>query len=78
MPKDIENGMDVRLDTRLEAVETKISYQEHLIQELNEVVISQQNQIDKLEKTLQQLRNHINHVETEQATPEQEVPPPHY
>ena len=78
MPKDIENGMGVRLDIRLEAVETKISYQEHLIQELNEVVISQQNQIDKLEKALQQLRSHINHTETGQTTPEQEAPPPHY
>ena len=78
MPKDIENGMDVRLDTRLEALETKISYQEHLIQELNEVVISQQNQIDKLDKALRQLQSYINHTETGQTTPEQEAPPPHY
>ncbi len=78
MPKDIENGMDFRLDIRLETVETKISYQEHLIQELNEVIISQQNQMDKLEKMLEQLRSYINHAEAGQTTPEQEAPPPHY
>ena len=74
MFKNMENGMD----TRLEVVETKISYQERLIQELNEVLIAQQHQIDKLEQALLQFQSYVNHTESEQAVPEQEAPPPHY
>jgi len=70
--------MGNEMETRMEALETKISYQEHLIQELNEVVISQQNQVDKLEKTLQELKNYLRHAEAGQSSPEQEAPPPHY
>jgi SlyX protein len=66
------------MDARIEALETKISYQEHLIQELNEVVISQQNQMDKLEKSLEQLRDYIRSAGEQQSSPEQEAPPPHY
>ena len=39
------------MENRVVELETKISYQEHLLQELNEVVITQQNQIDALEKS---------------------------
>ncbi len=66
------------MQTRLENLETKISYQEHMIQELNEVVIAQQHQIDKLEKALQQLQGYISHTEARLSVPEQEAPPPHY
>jgi SlyX protein len=70
--------MTQTVDERMEALETKISYQEHMIQELNEVVISQQNQVDKLEKSLQVLQDQLQHREAGQSPPEQEAPPPHY
>ena len=66
------------MDKRLEALEIKLSYQEHLIQELNEVVITQQNQVDKLEKSIHQIREHLSGGQGQQSAPENESPPPHY
>jgi len=60
-------------------LETKISYQDHIIGELNEVVTRQQRQIDQLEKAVEQLRQHLKQgANTGLARPEEEVPPPHY
>ncbi|MDX8380538.1 MAG: SlyX family protein [Ghiorsea sp.] len=63
---------------RLENLETKFSYQEHLIQELNDVIISQQKQIDVMENKLQQLSSFIQQNTGQQASNEPEAPPPHY
>jgi len=64
---------------RLIELETKISYQDHVIGELNEVVIRQQDQIDRLEKGSEQLRQHLKQNSgTGLARPDEEVPPPHY
>ena len=67
------------MEKRLTDLETKISYQDHFIDELNELVIEQQKQIDKLTQELKKL--------LEKIAPEDdsgvvdislEVPPPHY
>ena len=47
------------LDNRLVDIETQLAYQEDLIQSLNEVVISMQQQIDKLELKNQRLSEFI-------------------
>ncbi len=76
----VNKGMqrEAQVETRLEMLETKSAYQEHLIQELNEVVIQQQSQIDKLEKSLAQLREYLSSAGEQQGSFEQEAPPPHY
>jgi len=67
------------LNKRIIELETKSSYQEHLIQELNEVVISQQKQIDALEASIQRMSDYLkNNQGSQLARPEEEVPPPHY
>ena len=66
------------MDSRIENLETKSAYQEHLIQELNEVVIVQQNQIDRLEKMVQQLQGHLRASEVGQGLLGHEAKPPHY
>ncbi len=66
------------MNKRLEDLEVKLSYQEHLIQELNDVVIIQQNQVDKLEKSIHQIREHLSAGEGQQSSPENESLPPHY
>jgi len=43
-------------EKRIVELETKISYQEDLVQELNQLVITQQKQIDKLEVLCELLR----------------------
>ncbi|MDT8377188.1 MAG: SlyX family protein [Mariprofundaceae bacterium] len=60
-------------------LETKISYQEHMIHDLNEVVTRQQKQIDLLEADMKRIREHLkDSSESQLARPEEETPPPHY
>jgi len=67
------------LNERIIELETKSSYQEHLIQELNEVVISQQKQIDALQASVQSMSDYLkNNQGSQLARPDEEVPPPHY
>ncbi len=67
------------LNERIIELETKSSYQEHLIQELNEVIISQQKQIDALETSIQRMSDYLkNNQGSQLARPDEEVPPPHY
>jgi len=67
------------MQDRLIELETKISYQDHTIGELNSVVIRQQQQIDQLEKNLKRLQTHLKQSDNHDiARPDEEVPPPHY
>ncbi|MDQ6967886.1 MAG: SlyX family protein [Mariprofundaceae bacterium] len=69
----------MELNDRIIELETKSSYQEHLIQELNEVVISQQKQMDALETSMQRMSDYLkNNQGSQLARPDEEVPPPHY
>jgi len=67
------------MENRLIELETKISYQDHLIDELNDVVTRQQQQIDRLEKAVKNLNEHLKQGNSSGlARPDEEVPPPHY
>jgi len=67
------------MQNRLIEMETKISYQDHIIGELNDVVIRQQQQIDQLEKNVKRLQAHLKQSDhADIARPEEEAPPPHY
>lgn len=60
-------------------IEEKLAYQEHVIQELNDVVYQQQKQIDRLELNFQQLVDKVKD-ELEAGPSESGVDerPPHY
>jgi SlyX protein len=67
------------LEKHIIELETKVSYQDHIIQDLNDVVTRQQKQVDALEVELRRIREHLKSGESSQiARPEEEVPPPHY
>ncbi|TLS66960.1 SlyX family protein [Mariprofundus erugo] len=67
------------MENRIIELESRLTYQDHTISELNEVVIRQQKQIDRLEAVVEQLRAHLKqHGSSGLARPEEEVPPPHY
>jgi len=67
------------MENRIIELETKISYQEHLIQELNDVVTRQQNQIDALEKRMNRMQEHLKSADSSNiARQDEESPPPHY
>ncbi len=67
------------MEKRMIELETKVSYQDHMIQELNDVVIRQQKQIDALEAEMKRTREHLKgNSGSGLARPEEESPPPHY
>jgi SlyX protein len=45
------------MEDRLEILETRLAYQDQTVEALNEVVTRQQDQIDRLEKSLQALED---------------------
>ena len=65
------------LEQRIIELETRLSYQDHTIEQLNEVVTAQQRQIDRLDASLRGLREQ--QTDGDQIRrPDEEAPPPHY
>lgn len=59
-------------------LQTKLSFQEDLLENLNQVIIDQQGQITKLERTVEAMIGQINTMQTSiQGNGQQEIPP-HY
>ena len=71
--------MNIMKDDRIIELETKVSYQEDLLQDLNKLVVSQQLQLDQLTmvcKTLSnQLKEAMQRISDESDANEK---PPHY
>jgi len=66
-------------EKRIVELETKLSFQEHLIQELNEALTHQQQQLDVLQHRLDTMREQIQAGLSDEIRPvSEEVPPPHY
>lgn len=66
------------IDNRLVVLEEKLEYQDYTIEKLNEVIISQQSQLDTLEAQVRILNDTIGAGELERRKKGQDVPPPHY
>ncbi len=66
-------------EARIIELEIKQSYQEDLLQALNTVVASQQQQITKLEETCKRLNDKIHQLAMAERNPVvQDERPPHY
>jgi SlyX protein len=66
-------------EARIIELEIKQSYQEDLLQALNTVVASQQQQITKLEETCKRLNDKIHQLAMAERNPAvQDERPPHY
>ncbi len=66
------------LEQRLVVLEEKLEYQDYTLEKLNEVIITQQQQLDKFELELNRLREkvEIQGLEVEQQS--KAAPPPHF
>ncbi|WEK04851.1 MAG: SlyX family protein [Candidatus Devosia phytovorans] len=65
------------ITSRLEALETRIAFQDQTIEELNSTITAQWRQIDLLTRKLDQMEEQVRagvHI----ADPSTEPPPPHY
>ncbi len=54
----MQNG-EGKFEQRMTVLEEKLEYQEYTMEKLNEVILSQQNQLDKLEENLVLLREKL-------------------
>lgn len=67
------------LEPRIAELEMKLTFQETIIEELNQALIEQQFLIDKMQVQLRYLVNKLKDVQTSNiATQAEETPPPHY
>lgn len=62
-------------------LQTKMSFQDNLLEELNQVIIDQQKQISRIELTLETMKAQMNTMQTDNQQgspgPQYELPP-HY
>ena len=67
-------------EERLENIETKIAYQEAMIEELNKTIYQHQQKLDQFEATCRSLAGHIASLaeSVNENTPVQNERPPHY
>jgi SlyX protein len=60
-------------------LQTKLSFQEDLLENLNQVIIDQQSQIAKLERTVESIIGQMHNMQSSiQDNRQQQEIPPHY
>ncbi|KGM07292.1 hypothetical protein LP43_0902 [Methylophaga thiooxydans] len=59
-------------------LQTRLAFQDGLLEELNQVVTDQQKQIDRLELMLAALKAQLETVQHTQMIAQSDEPPPHY
>ncbi|MEO1934378.1 MAG: SlyX family protein [Myxococcales bacterium] len=73
-----EDGTAGTIETRFENLESRILYQDRLVDDLNEVVTEQQGQIDSLKLEVERLRQVLVSIQEGGVDRTEEPPPPHY
>lgn len=64
---------------RVEVLETKITFQDELIEQLNQSLIDQQADIRKLTRLVERLNAQLDDIQQPNiANANEEAPPPHY
>lgn len=66
------------MNEKITDIEIRLTYQESALQELNDVIVKQQNQIDKLIADVNRLRRQLDSSAELVRSQSEETPPPHY
>jgi SlyX protein len=66
------------VEDRVTELETRLAFQDDTIQALNEVLVEQQRQLDKLSVQLGQLVERYRELAGQYGEAGDEAPPPHY
>lgn len=66
------------LSQRFIEIETRLAFQEHALQELNDTVTRQQTEIDRLNRALKETQDRLRGISPPVEERSQEPPPPHY
>ena len=67
------------LEERLTEIESRVAFQDDTVQQLNDVIVRQQQDIEKLTEELQLLKQQMQALAPSLVVDQaQETPPPHY
>jgi len=67
------------LEERIEKLETQIAFQDDTIEQLNQSLIRQQEDINRLIKIIERMRAQLESLQPETVIDQAlEIPPPHY
>jgi uncharacterized coiled-coil protein SlyX len=67
------------MNERITTIEIQMMHHENTIQQLNDVIICQQLDIEKMQKQITLIMKHLQSLTTSDVrAPEDEEPPPHY
>jgi SlyX protein len=66
-----------QLSERIDALESRLAYQDHTIEQLNETITAQWKQIDALTRQMTALKERLQEAEADRPAPANERPP-HY
>ena len=66
------------MEERVTELETKVAYQDELLEQLNQVIIEQQATIDKMQKDFSKLNDTVKNFGDPRIAEKDEDPPPHY
>ncbi len=77
MPPETDSTLTILVDQRIENIELKLMEMENTVAELNEVVITQYQQIDALKAALERLQGQVENLDGDDKDPQSERPP-HY
>ncbi len=67
-----------RVTSRIEELETKFTFQEDAIEALNQVLIGQQKDINRLMLVIENLNSQMERLSDGQIVHQQDETPPHY
>lgn len=71
--------IEEKLEQRIAELEMKVTFQENLLDELNQSLIGQQFMMDKMQIQLRYLVNKLKDIQPSNiASQAEETPPPHY
>ncbi|EEX50699.1 protein SlyX [Pasteurella multocida] len=71
--------IEEKLEQRIAELEMKVTFQENLLDELNQSLIEQQFMMDKMQIQLRYLVNKLKDIQPSNiASQAEETPPPHY
>ena len=68
-----------RLENRITELEMKVAFQEQLLEELNQALVQQQFDMDRMQLQLRYIANKLKDFQPSKiASQAEETPPPHY